>query len=173
MLERHSEASDLVAAPNDQVFLALDDHSRLSGHMGKSSWRMGGGQMTVTVDEGGGQRVGSHIQLMGRVFGIRLFVDEVVTVHEPPRRKVWRTVDAPHLLVIGPYEMGFELSPEGSASRLRVYIDYDLPATGLPRLLGLMFGPWYARWCTQRMVQDAVIAHSPAASHTSEPPAAV
>jgi len=41
------------------------------------------------------------------------------------------------------------------ASRLRVFIDYDYPATIAAKVLGPMFGPIYARWCVNRMATNA------------------
>ena len=46
----HAEASTLVQASADKVFAHLDDHSRLSSHMSKRSWMMGGGQMRIETD---------------------------------------------------------------------------------------------------------------------------
>lgn len=66
--------------------------------------------INLTVDAGGGRRAGSHIVLRGRVLGIFLYVDEVVTMSEPPRRKAWETVGAPQLLVIGSYRMIYLMS---------------------------------------------------------------
>jgi hypothetical protein len=37
-----------------------------------------------------------------------------------------------------------------------VFIDYAFPEQGLARWLGRLFGRYYARWCTRRMVADAV-----------------
>jgi hypothetical protein len=51
--------------------------------------------------------------------------------------------------------MGFELSPEGKGSNLRVFIDYALPDSRSGRRLGRLFARRYARWCTQQMVDDA------------------
>lgn len=39
----------------------------------------GGGKMETWVDKGKGQKVGSHIKMSGKVFGINLFLDEVIT----------------------------------------------------------------------------------------------
>jgi hypothetical protein len=100
--------------------------------------------------------VGSHIGMSGRVLGVELSLDEVVTEREPPTRKVWETVGAPRLLVIGAYRMGCVVTPSGSGSLLRVFIDYALPASWPARWLGRVFGRSYAHWCTQRMVDDAV-----------------
>jgi hypothetical protein len=54
------------------------------------------------------------------------------------------------------YRMGFEMTPIGDSSRVRVFIDYSLPAGLVGRWLGCIFGPLYARWCTRRMTRDAV-----------------
>jgi hypothetical protein len=147
-----SETSVLIAAPPAAVFAVLDDHSRLSAHMAKSSWKMGGGRMKIEVDSGQGREVGSHIRLSGSVFGIRLDVEEVVITHDPPWRKRWRTVGSPRLLVIGSYEMGFNLAATATGTALRVYITYALPET---KWLGRLFGRYYANWCIQRMAADA------------------
>ncbi len=156
MLPLRHESSGLVQSPMDQVFAHIDDHTRLSSHMSEPSWRTGGGRMKTELDAGRGQKVGSRIRLSGRVFGIELSVEELVMERDPPRRKVWETTGTPKLLVIGHYRMGFELSPQGNGSMLRVFIEYALPERGLARGLARLFGRHYARWCTQQMVDDAV-----------------
>lgn len=152
---RH-ESSGFVQAPMDRVFAHLDDHTRLSSHMSEPSWKMGGGSMNTELDAGRGQQLGSHIRLSGRVFGVELVVDEIVVQREPPRLKVWETTGVPKLLVIGRYRMGFDLSPQGGGSMLRVFIEYALPENAPARWLGRLFGRYYAQWCTRQMVDDAV-----------------
>lgn len=125
--------------------------------MEKPSLMMGGGRMTYVFDEHKGRAVGSHIRMSGRAFGLTLSLDQVVGEHVPPKRKVWRTVGRPQLIVVGPYEMGFELSPVAGGAALKVWIDYDLPRAGVGRLFpGL--GDGYAQWCVDQMVADAVRA---------------
>lgn len=155
MYSRHEESSEIIMASPEQVFLHLDDQTRLSAHMSKRSWKMGWGKMETRLDEQRGKTVGSHIVLSGRVFGIRLHLDEVVTRREPPHQKTWETVGEPRLLVIGRYRMGFSLqSHDAKASELRVDIDYDLPRRDIAAVLGRFFGRSYAKWCTRRMVLD-------------------
>ena len=156
MLPLHCESNGLVRAPVDQVFAHIDDHARLSSHMSERSWRTGGGRMETEIDSGRGQKIGSQIRLSGRAFGVGLSVEEIVVERNPPHRKVWETTGTPKLLVIGRYRMGFELAPQGKGSMLRVFIEYALPERGLARWLGRLFGRYYARWCTQQMVDDAV-----------------
>ena len=154
-MKRHREASAHVSAEPHKVFALLDDQTRLAEHMGKPSLMMGGGKMTYELDEQKGQAVGSHIRMGGSAFGLQLSLDEVVTERIPPRRKVWQTIGAPRLVVIGPYEMGFELGAFGEGSALRVWIDYDLPPRGLGRFVSAL-GDAYARWCVRQMARDAV-----------------
>jgi hypothetical protein len=155
MGRRHDESVVEVLAKARDVFAHLDDHSRLSGHMSKSSWMMLGSRMDLHVDDGKGQRIGSVIRLDGRVLGLPLRVEEVVVEREPPTKKVWETIAEPSLLVIGPYRMGFEVKPSGERSTLRVFIDYDLPRRGIGQWLGPLLGGFYAQWCTGQMAQDA------------------
>ena len=111
--------------------------------------------MAIELDASEGRAVGATIRLRGRVLGIPLSVEEIVTERSPPLRKVWETTGAPKLLVIGQYRLGFEITPKGKASLLRVFIDYALPVGLFSGLLGGVFGNFYARWCTQRMADDA------------------
>lgn len=151
MVMQHYEERALVHGSARQVFGYADDHAQFSSHMSRSSWMMGGGRMKTEVDKGRGQKVGSHIRMSGRIFGIMLFLDEVVTKHEPPRVKTWKTVGDLRLLVIGQYRMNIKVEPRGGHSLFRVSIDYDLPSTNA--WLGLLFGGTYAKWCVRQMIK--------------------
>lgn len=126
-MQRHKEANARVSAPPATVFARLDDQARLGGHMEKPSLMMGGGRMTYEFDAQKGRAVGSHIRMGGSAFGLKLSLDEVVTQHVPPERKAWRTVGQPKLIIVGAYEMGFDLTPVAGGAALKVWIDYDLP----------------------------------------------
>ncbi len=123
--------------------------------MAKPTWKMAWGKLPAEFDAGNGRKIGSHIILSGSVLGMRLLLDEVVTERTPFATKAWETVGEPRLLVIGPYRMGFTVTPEGAAALLKVAIDYELPADPISRFLGRIFGRSYANWCTRQMVQDA------------------
>lgn len=152
--ERHYEKTVKVEASADKVFAYADDHRNFSSHMNQSSWMMGGGRMKTETDEGNGKKVGSHIRMGGTVFGINLFLDEVIVEHEPPRSKAWETVGEVKLLVIGHYKLGFKVSPKEEKALLKVYIDYNLPQTLISNILGRVFGGIYAKWCVEKMATD-------------------
>lgn len=151
---RLAEVVHVDAAPS-ALFDRLDDHESLASHMMQSSSMMAGGAMAFTFDEGHGRTLGSRITMTGKFLGLSLHVSEVVTELAPPNCKAWETIGQPRLLVIDAYRMGFELEAAGSGSRLTVFIDYNLPPWPL-RLLGLIAGRFYARWCVERMANDAV-----------------
>ena len=150
-----AEAVGTVPAPVDAIFDFLDDQSNLSSHMSKSSGMMLGSTMDIHMDDKRARSVGSRFGFTGRILGIPLAVEEIVTGREPPGRKTWETTGEPRLWVIGRYRMGLELTQRGNASQLRVFIEYMPSPSGIPRLLSLVFGKTYARWCTRQMVTDA------------------
>lgn len=155
----HVEVTTRVAAGPQQVFHRLDDQKRLAEHMTRPSLMMGGGRMAYVFDAGGGQAVGSRFRMSGHAFGLRLAVDQVVTERDPPRRKRWRTIGEPKLLIIGKYEMGFEVTPAAQGATLRVWIDYDPPGLRWPGVRVLTEA--YARWCVDQIAKDAVQAMGP------------
>jgi len=145
--------ADVPAAPGE-LFGAVDDPASLAGHMMGSSMMMAGSRMRLGTDEGGGRTVGSKIRMAGSILGLRLALEEVVIERAPPFRKVWETVGEPHLLVIGGYRMGFEITPRANGSRLTVFIDWRDP--GPPwRWLGRLLGRAYAKWCAERIAGGA------------------
>jgi hypothetical protein len=139
------------------LFELLDDHERLAALMMQSSSMMAGSSMNFAFDHARGRMLGTRIAMTGKVLGLSLEVSEIVTERDPPHRKVWETDGTPRLLVIGGELMGFDIAPKDLGSRLRVFIEYDLPAWPW-RLLGLIAGRLYARWCVWAMASDAVRA---------------
>lgn len=152
--QHYSHAAVEFDAPAQQVFAQADEHALLASYMTRRSWMTGGGRMSIQSDTGRGKQVGSRLQLEGRMFGIRLAVEEVVTEYLPPHRKVWQTVGTPRLLVVASYRMGFNVTRLPQTTRLEVFIDYSLPKSAGTRWLGVLFGTCYARWCTRKMAMD-------------------
>ena len=154
-LPLHHENLGLANASVEQVFAFLDDPKALSEHMGKSSMMMLGSRMSIDVDAGSGRVIGSSVRMHGRVMGIRISLEEIITKRQVPRMKVWETIGTPKLLVIAHYRMGFELTRNGDSSLVRFFIDYSLPIKPPGSWLGHWLGAVYARWCTRQMVMGA------------------
>lgn len=152
----HETSTALVHARVDQVFAYLDDPKALAAHMSESSLMMLGSRMSIDLDADDGRVIGSKIRMHGRMMGIPLALEEVVTERQVARIKVWETIGTPKLLIFAHYRMGFELTPSGEATRVRVFIDYRLPTTALGLWLGHLLGWLYARWCAKQMAEGAV-----------------
>ena len=101
VLPFHVESSGVVNASAEAVFSRLDDPTLLSSHMSRSSWMMAGSRMVLELDTSQGRAVGASIRMGGRVLGIALSLEKIVTVRNPPRLKIWETTDVPELFVIG------------------------------------------------------------------------
>jgi hypothetical protein len=155
---RHSRCEVQLDADALRRFALLDDQRRLSANMEKPSLMMAGASMHVETNVFEGKAVGSLRRMTGRVLGMNLEVNEIVTERVSPFRKTWETRGEPRLLVIGAYRMGFTITPLGHRSQLLVFIDYQLPQNGVPRVLGMLVGRAYAAWCTRRMARDAAAA---------------
>lgn len=149
--QKHYEEIVKVLADTKTVFTFADNPANFSSHMNESSWIMGGSKMETQTDDGKGQQIGSHIIMKGNVFGINLFLDEVIIQHEPPYKKAWETVGKIDLAVIDHYKLGFEITPADNYSLLKVYIDYNLPNSWKTRWLGVLFGEMYSKWCVRQM----------------------
>lgn len=156
---RHEEMTVRLAAGPGAVFGRLDDPARFGEHMSERSMMMLGGRMSYECDGAGGREVGSVIRMSGTILGLRLTVEEMVLERVVPYHKVWETVGRPRLLVIDWYRMGFDIEPDGSGSRLHVFIDYAAPQDLGPRaLIARPLARAYARWCVRRIARDAARA---------------
>ena len=157
----HDESAGLAHAPVEQVFAFLDDPKALSEHMGKSSMMMLGSRLSIDVDANGGRVIGSKVRMHGRMMGVRLSLEEVITERQVPAMKVWETIGTPKLLVIAHYRMGFELTRKGDSALVRVFIDFNLPTKPPRSWFGHWLGAEYARWCTRQMVIGATRHFAP------------
>ena len=148
---RHYEESIVVNARPPEVFAFSDDFHNFSSHMNQSSAMMAGGKFKTVIDEGNFQRVGSHIKMSGKILGLSLYLNEMVSERIVPRTKRWETVGIPKLIVIGSYIMSFEIKPVPMGSNLTVTIDYGMPRGIFPAIVSTLFGTMYAKWCVRQM----------------------
>jgi hypothetical protein len=155
-LPHHYEQSVDVQGRVEDVFMHLDDFERLGDHMMRSSWMMAGSRMRYEFDEARGKEPGARVRLSGSFLWLKLEIEETVIERIPPVIKSWQTVGHPRMIVLDAYRMGFAAAPSDGGCRLRVFIDYATPRSGLRRWFGRIAGGSYARWCVRSMVDDAV-----------------
>lgn len=153
--KRHYSAYVDISASPEQLFDFLNNPYNLSSHIRKSSLMMMGSKMKIETDIEKGQKLGSEIKLTGKFLGLDIFVRESIVELEKPLKKVWQTQGVQKLIIIEQYQMGFIITPKDKSSHLEVFIDYTLPQSGIKSILGKSFGHLYAKWCTEKMTQDA------------------
>ena len=142
------------------VFEHIDRPERLSAHMARKSWQLGGTSMSIETEAQGGRALGSHIWLRGKMLGIRLDVECVVVKRVPPVLKEWETVGTPRLLVIGSYRMSVRIAPHNDGSTVTIAIDYVMPNRPWERVMASAFGSMDPRWCVQQMARDLGAIHN-------------
>ena len=152
--ERRATLVRTVPEPPERVFARLDDQLRLARHRTRRDWRMRGSRLDLSIDPATASEP-ETLRWRGRIAGMSIHADEVVLERVPPRRKAWATVGPVRLLVIDAYRMGFTIEPVAAGSIVTLEIDFDLPRGAPWRWLGWLLGPWYARWCLARMLDEA------------------
>lgn len=154
----HYEKSGLLNSTAKDAFNYLDDHNKLSSHMNKSSWMMMGSRMFTEFDVDCGKKVGSKISMKGKMIGVPLLLNEEITERDYPIKKTWETRGPQRLVILEQYRMGFILKPEGASSTLlTVFIDYNIPVSGIKHILAIFIAKFYAKWCTESMYKDAEV----------------
>ncbi|MBW9116402.1 SRPBCC family protein [Rhizobium cauense] len=144
-----------LQAPPQQVFAFLDDPTVVVAHMQKPSLMMLGATTEYDVDPGKGQAVGSIVKMRGKVLGMELLVEEIITEWQPPWRKSWQTLGRPKLLVIDSYHMDFVIRPITQGCRVTVKIQYSYSRSPVGSWLGGIPAKAYARWCVAKITSEA------------------
>jgi len=168
VLPFHFEQSVNLAAPPGVVFDYADDFAHFGEHMMRSSWMMAGSRMRHEFDGAGGKAIGAKVRLVGSILGAPLEIEEYVIERIAPLSKAWETAGNPRMLILSAYRMGFEITPQATGCRLRVFIDYAFPPKGDGLWAGRIAGGWYARWCVRSIAVGAVKRFGPVGSHSSE-----
>jgi hypothetical protein len=102
----------------------------------------------------------------GQLPGLPLRVDEIIDTYEPGRKKSWRSVGVPRLLVLGRYRMGFEVCPRADETDVLVYVEWD-PLPGWRGALLRGAARRYAAWFVDSAVRGAQGAFTLPAVHSS------
>ena len=87
MLPRHYESKVVLNTSVDVLLLTWTTSKKLSAHMQKSSGMMMGSKMTIEMDAGDGRVLGSKVRMYGKMMGMALSLEEVVTERKPPLQR--------------------------------------------------------------------------------------
>ena len=145
----------VIESPAERVFAHVDDIRNLARHMSeRGSMPLMGSKLVLEIVTPEPTGVGATYRYSGGVMGVAIDFSETVTRYVPGREKFWRTIGTPRLVIIDSYEMGILVEPLAEMrSRLTLTFDYELPRSGLRRLLGMLLAAAYARWCLSGMLE--------------------
>lgn len=156
---RHTaQETVVVPAPPARVFAWIDRPENTGLHMSRPSLAMLGGSLRVEQLSPHPTGVGATYRSWGRVLGVRIDFTTTVTAWLPDKEKIWRTIEAPRLVVLGDFQMRFTLTRRDGDTNLLLAIDYNVPSQGLARVLGRALAAPYVRWCLRRMARDTRLA---------------
>lgn len=150
---RLSRTVEVAAAP-PTVFAYLDDIRHVGEHMARGSLALLGGRLTLEVVSPAPTGVGARYRWRGRILGVRLDFSEVVIEWVPPQRKRWRMVRGARILILAGYELGFVIESAAGGSAVTLDIEYELPRSGLARLLGRLLARPYSARCLQAIIDQ-------------------
>jgi hypothetical protein len=144
-----------IAARPEAVFSYADDIRNIGWHMTESSMPLMGSKLNVQIVSKNPTGLGASYRWYGKVMGLTIDFTETVTKWVRNKERVWSTIGEPQIIIIGNYEMWFNLEPAGAKTRLTFGIRYDLPRPLFWRLVGFLLGGPYSRWCLKNMCGDA------------------
>jgi len=85
--------------------------------------------------------------------GFNIYLKEEIIERKVNDKKTWKTVRSQRLIILDRYRMGFYIDQVEEGTKVTIFIVYVLPK-GIKKILGLLFGNWYARWCVDQMLKD-------------------
>ena len=114
---------------------------------------MMGSKLKLEILTSNATDVGATYQYSGSMMGLMIDFSETVTKYVSGREKIWRTIGNPQLLIVESYEMRVVVEPlQANTAQLTISFDYDLPRSGMWRLIGRALAGSYARWCLDSMI---------------------
>lgn len=144
-----------INAPPETIFAFMDDIHNSGMHMTGRSMAMFGSRLNLEVLSTASTGPDVSYRWKGRIVGLPVDFTVVVKKWIKDVEKVWETIGHPKVIVIGWFRMFLNLTPVDGKTSVTLGITYDRPKGLLGKLLCLLLGPWYAKWCLKKMLRDA------------------
>jgi len=145
----------LIDAPPHDVFMFMDDITHSGMHMSKRSMAMMGGRLNLELLSPNSTGPDVSYRWRGRAMGLPIDFTVVVTKWIEGKERIWETIGDPKVIVIGWFQMFLNLTQTDGKTSATLGITYDQPRGLLGKLLCVLLGPWYAKWCLHSMLEDA------------------
>ena len=133
----------------------MDNISNTGMHMTKSSMPSMGSNLELMQLSAYATGLNSKFRWYGKMTGFTLDFTVGVTKWIKDKEKVWETIGATKMIILGWYQMRLVLSPQGESTKAELSIAYTRPGNIFFRFISIFLAPWYANWCLNNMLQDS------------------
>ena len=145
---------NLYSAPPETVFNYLDDLGVTGMHMTKSSMMMMGSKLNLKYLTPFKIGPGTQYRWTGKMMGMDMDFTVIVTKWIAGREKTWETIGPAKLIIYSWYRMHLDVAPIRNKTCAELSISYERPAGLLSKILSLIFGDLFGRWCLSNMLTD-------------------
>ena len=138
----------------EKVFAQMDDFSKTGMHMSESSMMMMGSKLKLEQLSPNPAGVDAKYHWYGRMMGMTIDFNEIVTKWQPPKLKEWETVGKAKIIIMSWYRMWFEITPAENGTIAKLSISYLPPTPWFYKILSFFFAKLYCNWCLNNMLND-------------------
>lgn len=142
------------ASPED-VFDCLDNLSVTGMHMTRSSIPMMGGKLNLEFLSPQKTGLNTLYRWTGKVLWWDMGFTVQVTEWIRGKEKTWKTVGPVRIILYSWFEMRLHVERAMEGSTALLSFTYEKPKGPLNKLLCLLLGDWYGKWCLNHMLADA------------------
>jgi hypothetical protein len=141
-------------AASEKVFACIDDLGVAGMHMTKSSMPMMGGKMDVEFLTAYKSGLHTRYRWTGKVLWWELDFTVEVTKWIKGKEKTWETIGPAKMIIYSWFQMNLKVEQGLHESIAYLSISYNKPKGIFNRILCVLVGPWYAKWCLDNMLND-------------------
>lgn len=138
----------------EQVFSCIDDLGVTGMHMTQSSMPMMGGKMDVQFLTPHKTGLHTKYRWTGKVLWWELDFTVEVTKWINSKEKTWETIGLAKMIIYSWFRMNLKVEQGLNESIAYLSISYNKPKGIFNRILCVLLGPWYAKWCLDNMLND-------------------
>lgn len=133
----------------------MDNLSNTGMHMMKSSVMMMGSKLVLEQLSSNSTGIAAKYHWYGKMLGMTMDFNEIVTKWQPPSLKEWETVGEAKIIIMSWYRMRFDITPSEKGAIAILSISYLPPKEWYYKVLSFLFANWYCNWCLKNMLNDS------------------
>lgn len=115
---------------------------------------MMGGKMNLQFLSANSKGLHTKYRWTGKALWMKLDFTVLVTDWVRGIRKTWETEGVSKMIIYSWFKMNLAIQPRHQQCAATLSIYYEQPSSVIGRILCVLFGEWYARWCINSMFRD-------------------